>query len=80
MREGWREIHVVGLVAAAEAASPKAVNTEKPAWHRKGKTAFCDRVLISENPLHGGTLGVFCAGLGVGLKDPCGTLPAQDIL
>lgn len=31
------------------AASPKAVNMEKPCWHRKEKTTFCDSVLPSEN-------------------------------
>lgn len=72
----------MGLVSAAiwEAASPKAVNMEKPGWHRKGETTFCDRLLPSENVLHGVTLGLPCAGLGVALNDSCGTLPAQDIL
>ncbi|XP_074960559.1 uncharacterized protein LOC142062281 [Phalacrocorax aristotelis] len=29
---------------------------------------------------HGVNLGLSCAGTGVGLNDPCGSLPAQDIL
>lgn len=29
---------------------------------------------------HGGITGMSCAGTGVWLNDPCGSLPTQDIL
>lgn len=90
VRRGWRQIHVVGLVSAAiwEAALPgpfkgsisKGCEHGETWWHRKGETTFCDRVLPSENVLHGVTLGAPCAGLGVGLNHPCVSLTTQNTL
>lgn len=47
-----------------------------------GQNLICQKVtiIIRFRIVVGGTLGLSYAGTGVGLGDPCGPLPSQDIL
>lgn len=41
---------------------------------------FPSPFLMERAQIHGGIVGMSCAGPGIGLDDPCGSLPTQQIL